>query len=106
MTLIEIKALNNGAHNNQAIDGVTPETFPIPDGWAIIPDGMVCENFPFGDITVDDSVPPVVTSWTPGVLPEPKPEPEPEPTIDERVAALEDAIATGLMMYEEDLGNG
>ena len=78
MKIIEIKALDNGAHNNQEIMGADPSTFPVPEGWAILPDDMETSNFPFGDITVDDSTPPVVTSWTPGVIPEPEPEPEPE----------------------------
>ena len=83
MKIIEIVALENGAHNNQTINtgtfwGVAAKTFPVPDGWAILPEDMVCENFPFGEITVDGSNPPVVTSWTPGESPEPEPEPEPE----------------------------
>lgn len=102
MRLVEIQALDNGAHNNQTISDEIPVLF----GWAIIPDDMVCENFPFGEITVDESTPPIVTSWTPGDIPEPEPEPTPAPTLDERVTALEDAVATGLTMYEEDLGNG
>ena len=73
MRIIEITALSNGAHNNQTIYGVYPDTFPVPDGWAVIPDGMETPNFPFGDITVDNQAPPVVTSWTPLPIPEPKP---------------------------------
>ena len=85
MKIIEIAALPNGAHNNQTTNG----TIPVPDGWAIIPDGMETPNFPFGDITVDEQTPPVVTSWTPLPIPEPEPEPEPAPTTEDRVAALE-----------------
>lgn len=108
MKIIEIEALYNGAHNNQEIYGYNPHPFDpiVPEGWAIIPDDMVCENFPFGEITVDEAVPPVVTNWIPGEIPEPEPEPVPELTIDVRVTALEDAVADGLTMYEEDLGNG
>lgn len=85
MRIIEIAALDNGAHRNQTIDtgsffGKSAKTFYVPSGWAIIPEDMECENFPFGEITVDDSTPPVVTSWTPGEMPEPEPEPEPAPT--------------------------
>lgn len=102
MNLIEIKALDNGAHNNQN-GGIST----VPEGWAIIPEDMECENFPFGNVTVEeiDGVM-TVTSWEPLPMPEPEPEPEPEPTVEERVAALENAIADGLMLYEEDLGNG
>jgi hypothetical protein len=94
MRLIEIRALENGAHNNQTIDGV----IPVPVGWAIIPDGMECENFPFGEVTVDNSNPPVVTGWTPGVMPEPEPEPEPEePEVESATwEAMARAITEGV----------
>lgn len=95
MTIIEIAALDNGAHNNQTINGVDPAKFPVPEGWAIIPDGMVCENFPFGEVTVDNSTPPIVISWTPGVIPEPEPEPEPETELsvwDELQIAYEEGV--------------
>lgn len=78
MTIIELNALPNGAHNNQTINGADPETFPVPNGWAIIPDGMETPNFPFGKINVDGNNPPVVTSWAPGEIPEPEPTPDPE----------------------------
>lgn len=80
MRIIEISALDNGAHRNQ-----TGNFSAVPDGWAVIPDGMVCENFPFGEITVGDSTPPVVTSWTPGEMPEPV---EEKPTTDEIINAM------------------
>ena len=88
MKIIEIQALDNGAHNNQTINSA----ITVPLGWAIIPEEMETPNFPFGDITVDGSTPPVVTSWTPLPIPEPEPDPEPTPsstTTEERVAALE-----------------
>ena len=84
MRIIEIAALENGAHNNQSGNTLSL----VPDGWAIIPDGMETPNFPFGDITVDNQTPPVVTSWTPLPIPEPEPAPEPEPTADEVLNAL------------------
>ena len=83
MIMIEIAPLFNGAHRNQSGSAKA-----VPDGWAIIPDGMETPNFPFGDITVDDQTPPVVTSWTPLPIPEPEPAPEPEPTADEVLNAL------------------
>lgn len=85
MTIIEITALTNGAHRNQTVSGAVT----VPDGWAVLPDGMDTPNFPFGEVTVNDAAPPVVTSWTAGELPEPEPEPEPQPTTEARVAALE-----------------
>lgn len=84
MRIIEIDPLENGAHRNQN-GGVSS----VPDGWAVLADDMVCENFPFGEITVDNQTPPVVTSWTPLPMPDPEPEPEPEPTADERISSLE-----------------
>ena len=90
MRAIEIAALSNGAHRNQTGLSV------LPDGWAVIPDDMVCENFPFGDVTaaeIDGVM--TVTSWIPGTMPEPEPKPDPEPEpepptgLEDRVAALE-----------------
>lgn len=72
MRIIEIVALKNGAHNEQDINWDNPDIFPVPAGWAILPDGMNTPNFPFGSITVDDSTPPMVTSWTPLPIPEPE----------------------------------
>lgn len=79
MHIIKIAPSPSGAHNDMVIQWATPATFPVPDGWAILPDGMDTQNFPFGTIAVDDSTPPVVTSWTAGEVPPPEPEPEPEP---------------------------
>ena len=84
MKIIEINVLPNGAHANQT----TSSHILVPDGWAIIPDNMETPNFPFGDITVDNQTPPVVTSWTPLPIPEPEPAPDPEPTADEVLKAL------------------
>lgn len=84
MTIIEIQPLSNGAHRNQ-----TGSMTTVPDGWAILPAELDTPNFPFGTITVDDSTPPVVTSWTAGDIPEPEPEPDPEPSTEDRVEALE-----------------
>ena len=68
MRIIEITALSNGAHRNQ-----TGTFSTIPDGWAVIPDGMETPNFPFGEVTVDETqTPPVVTGWTAGTIPEPE----------------------------------
>ena len=75
MRIVEIAALDNGAHRNQTVNGrVIP-----PDGWAVIPDSMTTENFPFGTLEAE----PIggvmtVTAWAPGTIPEPEPEPEPE----------------------------
>ncbi len=86
MRIIEINALDNGAHNNQTINGV----IPVPSGWAVIPDDMECENFPFGEVEVTEvNGVMTVTKWTPSEIPEPEPIPEPE-------ASLEDIVYTML----------
>lgn len=57
MKIIEITALDNGAHRNQ-----TGHVSTVPEGWAVIPDTMtIPDTFPFVNITVKDGV---VTSMT------------------------------------------
>lgn len=59
MTIIEIQALDNGAHRNQSQTGGFSI---IPEGWAVVPDGMtIPATFPFVNITAEDGV---VTSMT------------------------------------------
>ena len=64
MRAIEITALSNGAHRNQTGLDV------LPDGWAVIPDEMETQNFPFGNIDVEeiDNIM-TVTRWVPGIIP-------------------------------------
>lgn len=85
MRIVQIDALDNGAHRNQTIDSLTA----IPEGWAVVPDDMVTDNFPFGDLTAEeiDGVM-MVTSWTPGVIPEPDPIPERNPSANELIDIL------------------
>lgn len=87
LTIIEIVTNELGSHNNHTAD----YNIPIPEGWAILPSSVgtpdTLENFPFGEITVDESTPPVVTSWTPGIMPNPAPV-DPEPTADELMDIL------------------
>ena len=91
MRIIEITGLSNGAHRNQ-----TGTFSAVPSGWAVIPDGMETPNFPFGEVTVDEThTPPIVTKWTAGTIPEPEPEPEPEPTQLDRIEAQ--AVYTAMM---------
>lgn len=99
MRIIEIKALENGAHNNQTINGVFNI---IPKGWAIVPDTLKTENFPFGDIVLDiinDT--PTVTAWLPLPIPAPEepeiPEEEPETGLEDvSYEALAQAITEGV----------
>lgn len=84
MLIIEIAALDNGAHRNQ-----TGTLSAIPDGWAVDSNNLCTENFPFGEVVaeeIDDVM--TVTKWTAGTIPEPEPEPEPEPTTDEILLEL------------------
>ena len=86
MRIIKVSESFGAAHDNQTIFNSNY----VPVGWAVIPDEMETPNFPFGDITVDETkTPPVVTSWTPLPIPEPEPATDPEPTADERISALE-----------------
>lgn len=104
MHIIEIEALENGAHRQQ--NGPTlPE---IPEGWAVIPEGMeIPDTYPFVGVEaevvshqvqtgVDEEGNPVyttiermeVTSLTAGVVPEPEPMPEREPTAEEDLMGM------------------
>ncbi len=90
MNMLEIKALDNGAHNNQTFHGV------LPVGWAVIPNGMTLDHFPFGEVEAEEiNGVMTVTKWTPGVIPEPETteDEEPTPTIEERVTVLEESNA-------------
>ena len=79
MYIIEIAALENGAHRNQTYNGA------IPPEWgetAFIRDNVSeLENFPFGSFDVEyinNTAYMVSGSWVPGEMPEPEPEPEEE----------------------------
>lgn len=75
MTIIEIKALENGAHRNQTGDFAV-----IPEGWAAIPKDMFCGNFPFGEVEAAEiNGVMTVTKWTAGEIPSPV-----EPTATEQ----------------------
>lgn len=71
ITVIKVEPNENGSHdNNTCYSGGY-----VPDGWAVLLSKVgtptTLENFPFGDITVDDTqTPPVVTSWTPLPMPD------------------------------------
>ena len=84
MKIIEINALENGAHRNQTVN-ILPS---IPEGWAVIPEDMeIPSTFPFVNIEVEDGV---VTAMTEGVVPDPEPIPEveDEPTTAELLDTL------------------
>lgn len=88
MLIIEISALDNGAHRNQ-----TGNFRTIPEGWAVIPDSVgtagTLENFPFGEITLEENTSvPTVATWSPLPVPDPVPDPEPQPTTEDILNAL------------------
>lgn len=86
MNLIQIAALENGAHANRC----TPWENAVPDGWALIPEEMeLPQSYPFVDIEVADvDGVPTVTALTPREMPAAPA--EPEPTLEQQVAALQD----------------
>lgn len=97
MTIIEINALDNGAHRNQ--DG---SFRTIPDGWAVIPDSMATPNYPFGNVEVEDvNGVPTVTAWEPGTIPEPEPVPEP---VDTEAVIMETLLDQELRIAALELG--
>lgn len=86
MKIIEIQALDNGAHRNQETTSTR-----VPDGWAEIPANVaIPETFPFVDLVVEGQR---VVSMTAGVVPDPEPQPEPEPTETEQLRADVDFLA-------------
>lgn len=85
MRIVQIEKLENGAHCNQTITNLSH----IPHGWAVVPEDMVTDNFPFGDLTAEEVEGVMtVTSWTPGIIPDPEPISEPEPSTDDVLNTL------------------
>lgn len=86
MRIVEIKAQANGGHRNQ-----TGDVLPVPEGWAVLPDDLAAENFPFGELTARKiNGVKTVTSWTPGVVP---PATRPEEPAEDVVSDAEAAEA-------------
>ena len=91
MQIIEIIALDNGAHRNQSGDFRT-----IPEGWAVV--SCDAPNFPFGIPTVEEiNGVMTVTAWGAGEMPEPEPAPEEEPT---QIDAIEAQVYYTAMMTD------
>lgn len=83
MQIIEITALENGAHRNQTWSGPVSS---IPAGYAVIPDGIVIpDSFPFVDIEIGEDG--RIIGLTARDMPEPEPVPEPAPTEEEQLRA-------------------
>lgn len=67
MRIIEVKALDNGAHMNQTFHGV------LPTGWAVVPDDLDTPNYPFGTVEVEEiDGRMTVTKWVATDVPTPK----------------------------------
>lgn len=89
MKIIEIKALENGAHRNQTGSFVT-----VPEGWAVIPENMeIPSTFPFVNVEVKGGI---VTSMTEGTVPE-----KPAPTHEEINAMIVAKIREKYSVSEE-----
>lgn len=87
MKIIEIQALDNGAHRNQTVSGAVA----VPDGWAEIPAAVaIPETFPFVDVVTSGGK---IVSLRARVVPDPEPQPEPEPTETEQLRADVDFLA-------------
>lgn len=94
MQIIEILALENGAHRNQSGDFRN-----IPEGWAVVN----CEtpNFPFGTPTVEEiNGVMTVTAWEAGEIPEPEPMPE---EVDIEATIIETTIDHEIRISELEL---
>lgn len=86
MRIVEITSYD-GTHRNQTINGNLPT---IPEGWAVIPDDMVCENFPFGEVEAEEiGGMMTVTRWVAGELP---PVEEEEAVIEPTTAEILDTL--------------
>lgn len=82
MRMIEIAPRSKGQHRNQTYHGF------LPDGWALVPDNLETENFPFGEVTVENmGGRMVVATWTPGEVPEPAPS-SPTPSAQDDTDAM------------------
>ena len=94
MRIIEIKANENGGHDNQTIFG----SVSIPDGWAVIPEDMEVNNFPFGNIETEviDEVA-TVTKWEAIEIPKSEDTPKTADKFEQLRADIEYlAIMTGV----------
>lgn len=101
MRIIEIKTLENGSHRNQ-----TGQFNEIPDGWAVMPDGMKTPNFPFGEVEIEEIDGVVtVTKWVAGTVPEVE---EVEKPVSKTERLIEALYKAGKLTEEEynDIING
>lgn len=95
MKIIEISDLENGGHRNQTTSGASL----VPDGWAIIPDGMeIPETFPFVDVETDGEG--IVTKLT--ALEIPVEVPDMEELKNQKVAIMS-AVCNQVITYGVDV---
>ena len=98
MTIIEIIASDNGSHRNQA----STTSIAVPEGWAVVPEGMETPNFPFGAVEAEEiNGVMTVTRWTAGEIPEPEPEPEPDELFAQEKETRIQQSKTDLAAYLE-----
>ena len=91
MRIIEIEALENGAHRSQTCK-------VCPEGYAILPEEVeIPESFPFVKVTTTEKDGKIyVKKLTAQPVPEPTPTPH-EITEEERLDALEAAVLALMM---------
>ena len=97
MIIIEINTLENGSHRNQ-----TGTFKTIPDGWAVVPEGMETPNFPYGEVTVEkiDGIT-TVTKWIPkNIEVTPFPIPKFEDAEETETSTVQDDIDAMLIDHE------
>lgn len=93
MQMLKIEAFENGGHDNQTA------VFPLPEGWAVIPNDMELPNFPYGEVEaqeIDGLM--TVTGWTEGKLPA-----VPDPLIVDRRYEAGEYVSVGNTLYRVTL---
>lgn len=81
--MLEISALENGAHRNQMGKMVT-----VPDGWIAVPTELEEKAkcfLPFINLKIENGI---LIDVEQGIVPEPTWESEPEPTAEEDLTAM------------------
>lgn len=99
ITIIKIAPDEYGYHDDQTIYTDLPESFVIPEGYAILPKEIgtpdILENYPYADISVDvQNGLPTITKWLPLPVPNISESKIESISIENRLSALEQAMIT------------
>ena len=93
--IVEINELANGGHRNQT----APIGMDVPIGWAVIPDDVGTENFPFGKMEVEKiNGVMTVTKWIAGEVPKAE---EPE-TLEGKMERLINTLYKADKLTDEE----